>query len=70
MGGWLGAVMLGAQLQGDGATTATWELVAPGAAAQIGRARARLAITIDTPSGELTAVTVEAAPRSAQSKGW
>ncbi|HEU0242628.1 MAG TPA: serine hydrolase domain-containing protein [Candidatus Limnocylindrales bacterium] len=68
--GWLGEVELGPQLLGDGTTTATWELVTPGATTRIGRARARLAITLDAASGELAAVTVEAAPAVAPAEGW
>ena len=51
-------------------TAASWELVAPGAVTPFGRARARLAVTLDASSGELTAVTVEAAPVSAPPEGW
>ena len=67
---WLGAVELGPLIAGDGTTTATWELVAPGAGTPVGRARARLKVTLDAASGELAAVAVEAAPTSAPTEAW
>jgi CubicO group peptidase (beta-lactamase class C family) len=66
---WLGRVGLGPQLLGDGSTTATWALVEP-ATAPVGRARARLAITLDADSRSLTAVAVEAAPAAAPPEAW
>jgi hypothetical protein len=68
--GWLGGVGLGTLVAGDGTTTATWELVAPGAVTPFGRGRARLVVTLDAISGQLTAVAVEAAPLSAPPEGW
>ena len=68
--GWLGAVELGALVVGDGSTTATWELVAPGAGTAFGHGRARLVVTLDAASGQLTAVAVEAAPSIAPPEGW
>ena len=67
---WLGAVELGALVAGDGTTTATWELVAPGTGSPFGSGRARLAVTLDAATRELTAVAVEAASSSAPSEGW